>query len=747
MFSSVTGGLKSEQFDGDYWVSNLVNKVRFCDALQALCRANHTSSRSALPHRVFIEIGPHSALAGPARQCIADLGEPLPYSYTSVLTRGTGAIESALAMVGSLFSRGYPLNMSAVSSSDPTRAKAVVLHNLPSYPWDRSKRHWHESRLRKHPYHDLLGVRMTDNTPLRPVWRHMIGVEDLPWLRDHVVDGLIIFPGAGYLCMAMEAASQLASDRYPARKIRRLRLQNVAFLKGLVIPDSRARVEAQLAFSPEGTDRGTFMHHAFSVTTFTGEEHWNENCRGSIVVEFASDSPEGNFENLVTYGETAGQLDRSFSRYMSGVELYYELNRLGNTYGPTFSGIEELELGQDVAVSVVAIPDVRSVMPANYLRPHIIHPSTLDILLHNSLPLVHQKMGAGSVMPVRIDNMLVSLDVDNAPGTMLSAVTTLTSSRFRAAEADIMVFPGRRSQTAAPVISVSGMELRSLAAEPSGAAGSPVGRNMCYQVQWVPDERFLSAGTLQAPDASASSSSLSRCYDLLSEYLRHKALKQSGLSVMEVGGGSGETTSAFLGALKQHDSDPAVYDLTCGTISDGLPSELGVWSDLINKRALDLETDLAKQGFQQNFYDIVYACNTILSTSDLASSLSRVHQLLKPDGVLLIIGDTKELCGGAWSTMLPQASFKMQLVKDAGDLSFMVARALWDVPNPFVNARFILEPTLPSFLRNIVAKISCRLRMEYANISTVLETSWDDQPPEDEAINIVIDDGSAPLLF
>ncbi|KAK7991205.1 beta-ketoacyl synthase domain-containing protein [Apiospora arundinis] len=730
MFSSVIGGLKSSQFDGDYWVSNLVNKVRFCDALQALCRAGHTASKHTQPHRIFIEIGPHSALAGPARQCIAGLEEPLPYSYTSVLVRGTGAIDSALAMAGDIFSRGYALDLSAASSLDPTRATAAVLNNLPSYPWDRSKRYWHESRLsrdyrlRKHPYHDLLGIRMTDNTPLRPVWRHMIGVEGLPWLRDHVIDGLIVFPGAGYLCMAMEAASQLASERYPARKMQRMRLQNVSFLKGLVIPDGRARVEAQLAFSPEGTDTDNVMQHGFSVTTLTGEEQWNENCRGSIIVEFASDSKKSIFDTLVTYGETAGQLGPASARYMSGAELYYELNQVGNTYGPTFSGIQELHLGEDVAVSIVAIPDARAGMPANHHRRHIIHPSTLDILLHSSLPLVNQKMGAGSVMPVRIDNLDLSLEVESAPGSMLSAVTTVTSSRFRAAEANLLVFPGRGSETVTPVISVSGMELRSLAAEPLRDVESQAGRNMCYQIQWVPDEQFISADALGAREAMTSGSSLSRCYALLSEYLRHKALKQSGLSVMEIGGGPGEVRDT----------------------ADDMPIEIREWDESIKAQALSIEKYLASQGFEQNSYDVVYTCN-IRSVSHLTSTLSKVRPLLKAYGVLGFIGDTGLLSSEAWLTALYQASFQLQLVTDAGDLSFMVAKTIPDIPTPIAEVRVILEPTLPPSLRSVVSQISSRLQKDDPSISVIRQTIWDDKQPDDDAINLVIDNGSKPLLF
>lgn len=119
---------------------------------------------------------------------------PVPYNYTSILSRGIRANHSAMVMVGSVFDSGYPVDLAAVSTTDPTPHTASVLYNLLAYLWDHSKRHWHESRfsrdyrLRKNPSHDLLGIIMTDNISLRPSWGYMVGVERLPWLADHVVD-------------------------------------------------------------------------------------------------------------------------------------------------------------------------------------------------------------------------------------------------------------------------------------------------------------------------------------------------------------------------------------------------------------------------------------------------------------------------------------------------------------------------------------------------------------------------------
>jgi acyl transferase domain-containing protein/NADPH:quinone reductase-like Zn-dependent oxidoreductase/acyl carrier protein len=761
LFSSVTGSKRSYGFDADYWVSNLVSKVRFCDALQTLCRSEDKASRSQ-SHRVFIEIGPHAALAGPARQCIADLGVPVPYNYTSVLSRGIRADHSAMVMVGSVFDSGYPVDLTAVSTTDPTPRTASVLYNLPAYSWDHSKRHWHESRLsrdyrlRKNPYHDLLGIKMTDNTSLRPSWRHMVGVERLPWLADHVVDEQMIFPAAGYLCMAIEAALQLNNDLHPEKRVQRVSLKDVSFLKSLVIPAGRARVEVQLVLNPIEVGH-VGMQHGFSVTAFSGDDEWNEHCTGTVAVEYVAEQ-EQNFTGIaITYKEMLDTLDPASTKTVESAKLYEELHRVGNTYGPTFAGIETFSMDSSRAVSTVSIPDIVSGMPASYMRPHAIHPSTLDILLHGSLPLVNHKLGAGSVMPVHIDQILISLGVENAPGTLLSAVCTITSSHFRSAQADLLVFPGAGVPTSIPVISMSGMEMRSLASDPSEDAALQDPRDICYEVKWDKDEQFLSADSLHTPSqenrevSSGVNSELARSYGLMSQYLKHKSFKQSSLSVINISNSLTGATLPFLEALKPYGVIPSIFDST-SEVTNGTGEELDEWSGVVNFKPLNIERDPVEQGFEQGLYDIVLAVKGLHGSSSLNLALPNVCRLLRPDGVLLLIESTNPETESSFtveklSEELSKASLKVQLAltdsSTSSNLTFVVARAVVDVdvapPSP---VRIISEPGLPQGLGSFTKELSGALVSKGMEVVTSM---WGKQS-HDDAITIVIDNGSKPIL-
>lgn len=59
--SSVTGSRRSSGFDSEYWVDNLVSRVNFLEAIRAIANIQHENHGS---DALFIEIGPHAALAG-----------------------------------------------------------------------------------------------------------------------------------------------------------------------------------------------------------------------------------------------------------------------------------------------------------------------------------------------------------------------------------------------------------------------------------------------------------------------------------------------------------------------------------------------------------------------------------------------------------------------------------------------------------------------------------------------------------
>lgn len=208
VFSSPTTGRRvtspNTLLDASHWARSLSNTVQFMDAIRtAMCEPQDDPPWAI---DFIIEIGPHSALGGPIREIMSLQGlaeSKVPYS--SCLVRDTDATNTMHSLVVALLRCGYPVDMGAVNLPGKERS-AKVITNLPHYPWNHQVRHWYEPRQSKEyrhrteAPHDLIGSLDPACNPSRPVWRNTIRASDLPWVRDHIVQGDMVYPGAGLIC-------------------------------------------------------------------------------------------------------------------------------------------------------------------------------------------------------------------------------------------------------------------------------------------------------------------------------------------------------------------------------------------------------------------------------------------------------------------------------------------------------------------------------------------------------------------
>lgn len=196
MFSSVTGQkLSPRDCTPDYWVKNMVSPVQFSAALTETIRAHDLD--------IFVEVGPHPALKGPAMDTLAMFGKN-DIDYFGTLFRNKATFDSLLNTVGGMVNAGLQVLTDAVNSMDCMNARKAtgkVLTDLPKYQWDHSVSYWGETRVsknqrfRKFPRHQLLGARVNSDTPLSPRWRNLLKLEEVEWLETMVVSRSI-FRGA-----------------------------------------------------------------------------------------------------------------------------------------------------------------------------------------------------------------------------------------------------------------------------------------------------------------------------------------------------------------------------------------------------------------------------------------------------------------------------------------------------------------------------------------------------------------------
>lgn len=527
-FSSVTTQIKSEGFDASYWVKNLVSPVRFSGALTEAVTAMSANGQSP----VMVEIGPHGTLNGPIRQTLAAAKMSSSSQYLSALMRKESSIESVLTTLGRLFEIGYSVNLSATHKMGSCKGSCSLLKDLPPYPWDRANHYWHESRLshdyrfRKYANHDLLGTRILHTTPSEPGWRHFISLDTHPWLADHVIEDAIIFPASGYLCMAIEGLKQIADEHGLCDKSLRFMCRDVSFLKTLVIPKDRSRVELMLSFrsEPITKDRTILGWEDFKVLSVTKDESWLEHCKGRIALEIDLHARDSAFEaeRQYLYQRDMDLLNRvagACSRTGESYNHYSECSAAGNVYDKTFHALEDVKVSVSSAIGKVVVPDIRAVMPHQFLSAHVIHPTTLDNILQIGLPMYHRKFSKEAVVPTYIDEMILLPDQNNAKGAIYDVACEFKPARQGSGLADFVAVQRDSRGQFKPAVIIHGQEFRGLGQKPltSDTGGDRRSEPDVFRIEWKRDVAFSTTQQIftvrRSDQVSAGSITLDEKYD------------------------------------------------------------------------------------------------------------------------------------------------------------------------------------------------------------------------------------------
>ncbi|KAF4951266.1 hypothetical protein FSARC_12965 [Fusarium sarcochroum] len=773
-FSSATTQEKSSGFGSNYWVENLVSQVRFSEGLETLCLAlaeeNQKTGGGAITP-LFIEVGPHAALKGPFTQTMKALSlTDFDYQYTSVLVRGQDARNSVLAAAGKALELGCPIDIAAANSYGALDTQpSKVLTTLPPYSWDLSTRFWHESRLsasyrfRQHPYHDILGLRVVSGNSINPAWRQILGVDRQPWLRDHVVDGFKIFPGSGYVCMAIEAVLQLASD-VPSGQTNlieapyQVKIQDVHFIKALVVPDSPETVEIQLLLTGGGD---IFTSRDFSVVSISPSGQWAEHCRGSVSLISGNDANANTVEGTRELGIAASARAEWLQKIRDSCPdtfdhdaIYAEMKTNGNLYGPMFADIQTIKLGDRRAVATVEIPDVNSQMPGQHMYPHLIHPSTLDAITHAIIPVDSQSRKSGSVMPTSISELTVSSAMPSQPGRLVDVVIESTSP----SATKIEVVPRDNGEAASqPLVSISG--LRTVAIGEGLRSEDPDSRfKRPLHIEWEEDADFFSAG-------AGGLKYQQELEQHVSSYLSRYSLKKPALRILESTNAS--TTNVSAAVLGSKRSSTVSYDI-CALSSDAieeLKSSFEVANVTLTEstrfQVLDLSRDHPSDGNQQPLnesYDVVIVnCD---ATSDVAQILGNVRKLLRPGGALLLVGRGKapdelrqRLNGNFFSAPEPATVGLDSQLQSTESFYCVVSIALASPKGASVPLSIKIIPDLHGKLRDFAGQLSDVISNDTAlkditSATVSSSASWLPEGPIDPATTyIILDEGTSPLLL
>ncbi|ERF74612.1 hypothetical protein EPUS_00742 [Endocarpon pusillum Z07020] len=494
MFSSVTGTYvpTDRLYQSEYWVSNLTSKVQFAPALAQMRREKY---RQRVAH--FLEIGPHGALRRPIKDTVGHNSH-----YFSMLHAGTSALQSSLDLIGQLHCHGYTVNLTAVNSPTCSEADLSMLIDLPEYQFNHSQVYWHESRIsrnfrfRQHPRHELLGTPSADWNSLEAKWRNIIKRSENPWVSEHKSNETELYPGAGMVVMAMEAARQIARD--PAA-IQGYRLKDVRFSKALLLPlDSEADVETQFHMRPGKVGNAAEEKNDFRLTMLSNDE-WVEVCCGVVTVEYeeALDEVNNSYQSSKegdSYKDIYVSGIKTCKRNIASKQLYDNLASFGFNFGPTFQNLKDVSYGhKGEATASVALRDWMEKVPkgTEIIQPHVIHPTTLDSVFH--LAVVGLTKGGWEPVPTIVPTMILDMWVSNE----LLTRTTLKHGKafarsswngYREVDSKIVLLHPETEETLLAIDSYRGTVVGSLDAYRW--------RRLCFGIDWKPDVDMLSTEQL-----------------------------------------------------------------------------------------------------------------------------------------------------------------------------------------------------------------------------------------------------------
>ena len=442
IFSTLTGApAEPGDYDAAYWVRHLRETVLFADAVDRLADEGHD---------VYLELSPSPTLLGAVTQCLSHRGE----TGTAIgsLKRDEPDRARLLGALGALYTAGRPLDWTRLY---PAVGRFV---RLPSYPWQRERcwfehpadarrqREWSSGGERPHA---LLGRRWSS---AHPTWGAELQADGpLAYLADHRVQDTVLFPGTGYVEMALAAAA----EAFPGRPVV---LSEVEFRKALVVSDDAPR-RVQTVVVPEGASEAALSIY---VAPDEGDE-WT--CCAHSRVRLGGDPGAGSDVD----GSLADIRARCATE-VTGEDLYAALARGGLRYGPGFRGIERVWVGDGEAVGRLAAP---AAIGAD-LERYRVHPALLDACLHVIQGAMREGDRQGTFLPVGIAEVRVRRAI--GPSAWSHARIRKLG---RSPEVDITVFDdeGRIA------VELRGFRLQLLEAPRSpGIAASP--DDWLYELSW-----------------------------------------------------------------------------------------------------------------------------------------------------------------------------------------------------------------------------------------------------------------------
>lgn len=594
----------------EYWVNHVLSPVRFSTAVATILQE--------MPEKkLFFEIGPHSALAGPMRQCLqGHYGQStVTDEYLSTMIRKEDCHANVLKSVGNLWLQGFEINFKNVVGSGD------FLVDLPLYPWHHDESFWNESRLsqqyrmRQFPHHDILGSRVLESTDHNPIWRNILRLDSVPWIKEHEIMGSTVFPGAGYICMIGEAIrQQTAISSYTAR--------NVQIMAPMILQNGKNQeivTQLEQIAASKTTDSKWYK---FTISSYqSATNSWIKHSSGEVCAE----------ETITTTPSTNNGIE-SFPRVNSRKSWYRKLRNMGLEYGPRFTCLTNMtsHLTEPKMTATILLDDDARTETQQEGSSYAVHPTTLDSMMQ-AIVIASCNGLTRRLKQLAVPTFIKEIHIQPIDRKLpLSVLASGKDERTDGYTGDVV---GTQENGIASSISFIGLQL-SMISEKDDSIDTGLDRHAAVETVWKDDISFMTASS-SADVIDSATSEIKGFLDLLSHH-------KPNLQILEIGTASSDPIASLILPMLRSDYNERMYGTyTYAGISETIletgRQQLEGWNNL-EFTILDIYSDPQQQeAFESVQFDL--AISRISHSHDpvaIRKALSNLKALMNANGFLYL---------------------------------------------------------------------------------------------------------------
>ncbi|KAK5997058.1 Erythronolide synthase [Cladobotryum mycophilum] len=381
LYSTVTACVEpGTHLTGQYWFENVRKPVRYVETVTRML---------ADGYNFFIEIGPHPVLVSGTRG-VAESAKLSPHILPAMVREND--LEPISRVIGVASALGVSADIQAFNGG----GGRVV--DLPLYAFQRQHYWFEHPEAKQHRLGKARHPFFGDSTSLtgdgRATLRLRLSTGVSPFLSEHIVDGMMVFPMTGHV----EAAFLGAREHMPHEK--NVWLEDLRFEHPVVLA-SAEDFAPQILF--EITSPAKDFVIASRPADSTKDSSWQICSRGRInsVDQSAGTSPEAmeSVKNRVQAG-TKVRIDH----------FYRTIDKSGLRYGEAFRAIKSIwRLGNEIFSYAQLSPSYQH--EASRFK---FHPALLDACCHTMFAdIQHQGDPTAVYLPYHVDRVQI-FDADGA---------------------------------------------------------------------------------------------------------------------------------------------------------------------------------------------------------------------------------------------------------------------------------------------------------------------------------------------